>query len=53
VGESVPPPFPNPLHSPLETDIDILVFFAQKKWPIEMKDVEKRVIVKDVDRCSM
>jgi hypothetical protein len=29
------------MHSPLKTDIDILVFFAQKKWPIEMKNVEK------------
>jgi hypothetical protein len=40
VGESIPPAFANPFHSPLETDIDILVF-TQKKGPIEMKDVEK------------
>jgi hypothetical protein len=40
VGESIPPPFPSPFSSPFETDIDILVF-TQKKWPIEMKDVEK------------
>jgi hypothetical protein len=40
VGESIPPAFPNPFHSPPQTDIDILVF-TQKKRPIEMKDVEK------------
>jgi hypothetical protein len=36
----MPPPFANPLHSPLVTDIDFLVF-TQKEWPIEIKDVEK------------
>ena len=25
----------------------------QNEWPIEMKDVEKWIIIKDVDRCSM
>jgi hypothetical protein len=40
VGESIPPPFPSPFSSPVETDIDIPVI-TQKKWPIEMEDVEK------------
>ena len=40
VGESIPPAFPNPLSSPRHTDIVILVF-AQKERPIEMKDVDK------------
>jgi hypothetical protein len=43
LGESIPPAFPNPSESssPNDTGIDILVFFTQKKWPIEMKDVEE------------
>jgi hypothetical protein len=37
---------------PKETGSFILVF-AQKKWPIEIKNMEKRIIIEDVDRCSM
>jgi hypothetical protein len=41
MGESIPPPFANPSRSPPVTDIDIPVFTQKKKWPIEIKDVEK------------
>jgi hypothetical protein len=37
---------------PYETGAVILVF-AQKKWSIEMKYVEKGIIIEDVDRWSM
>jgi hypothetical protein len=52
VGKSVPPAFCNPSLSPRETDRDVLVL-TDKKWSIETKDVEKRVVIKDVDRCSV
>jgi hypothetical protein len=51
--ESVPPAFALPfLFPPRETDFVILVL-AKKKWPVEIKDVEKRIIVEDIDRCSV
>jgi hypothetical protein len=40
VGESIPPAFPNPLPSPIDT-YSVILAFTQEKWSIEMKDVEK------------
>jgi hypothetical protein len=40
VGDSIPPAFPSPISSPLDTDVVILAF-TQEEWLIEMKDVEK------------
>jgi hypothetical protein len=46
----IPPPFedPSPLAS-YEIGIVFLVF-AQKEWPIEIKYVDKRIVIEDVDR---
>jgi hypothetical protein len=37
---------------PKETGIVTLVF-AEEKWPIETKYMDKGIIIEDVDRCSM
>jgi len=50
--ELVPPPFLDPFLLLLEPRSDIFLF-SQKNRPIEIKDVEKRVIVEDVDGCAM
>jgi hypothetical protein len=56
--ELVPPPFLDPslllllILLLLEARFDIF-HFSQTNRPIEIKDVEKRVIVEDVDGCIM
>jgi hypothetical protein len=35
-----------------DMSLDVLVF-TRKMWPIEIKDVEKRVIVEDMNRYCM
>jgi hypothetical protein len=48
--EFIPPPSIDPVPlSPKETGSFILVF-TQKKWPIEIKNMEEAIIVEDVDR---
>jgi hypothetical protein len=42
VGKSIPPAFPSPFSSPFDMGIEIeILVVTEKKWPIEMKDVEK------------
>jgi hypothetical protein len=48
----IPPPSAVPsLFPPPETSVLILIF-AQKKWSIEIKYVEKGIVIEDVDRCT-
>jgi hypothetical protein len=52
--ESVPPASLVPhFISPVETLIIIVLIFAQKKWAIEGKYVEQRIIIEDMDRYDM
>jgi hypothetical protein len=49
--EIVPPesevPFP-----PSDELVAVVIVFAQKKWSIEIKHVEKGIIIEHVDRCG-
>jgi hypothetical protein len=53
VRKIIPPPSadPSPGSSP-ETDTVIHLVFAQKEWPIEIKYVEKGIVIEYVDRCT-
>jgi hypothetical protein len=47
--EFVPPVFADPLRTPSnETGVLVLVF-AKNRWPIDIKYIEKGIIVKDMD----
>jgi hypothetical protein len=47
--KSVPPEFAVPSPLPSCETIFIIIVFAEKKWPVEIKYVEKRIIVEDMD----
>jgi hypothetical protein len=52
VCEFAPPTFADPFPTtPYDTSV-ITFVFTQKKWPIEIEDVEKGIIIENVDRGS-
>jgi len=50
VRELIPPAFPAPFSPFWDTGIVNLVL--QGNWSVETKDIEERIVVKGVDRCT-
>ena len=48
--ELVPPAFPVPFSTLLDA-VTASLIFVYHNWPTELKYVEERIIVEDVDRC--
>ena len=51
--QHVPPAFAAPFSAQEDTSIVIDVFFIEENWSTVIKDVEKGVIVEDVDGWTM
>jgi hypothetical protein len=49
----IPPASAVPSRIPSYQPGIVILVFTPKEWPIEMEHVEKRIVIKDVDRCGM